>query len=54
MQQAVRFWRSREGALILPALVFYLLVYVYPLVMMSVWSFFDHGFTLRFWRGLAR
>src|SRR6184192_4184760 len=50
MQQAVRFWRSREGALILPALVFYLLVYVYPLVKMAGWSFFDHGFTLKFWR----
>src|SRR5438874_11352083 len=54
MQQAVRFWRSREGALILPALVFYLLVYVYPLVKMAGWSFFDHGFTLKFWRELAR
>ena len=53
MQRSVRFWRSREGALILPALVFYLLVYVYPLVTMAGWSFFDHGFTLKFWRELA-
>jgi hypothetical protein len=35
MQQSVRFWRSREGALIFPALVFYLLVYVYPLLKMA-------------------
>src|SRR5436190_10244016 len=54
MQQAVRFWRSREGALILPALVFSLLFYVYPLVKMAGWSFFDHGYTLKFWRELAR
>ena len=53
MQQAARFWRSREGALVLPALLFYLLVYVYPLVKMAGWSFFDNGFTLKFWRELA-
>src|SRR6516162_9274700 len=53
MPRAARFWQSREGALVLPALVFYLFVYVYPLGKMAGWSFFDNGFTLKFWRELA-
>ena len=47
-----RFWRSREGLLVLPALAFYLLVYVYPLSRLGAWSFFDPGFTLKFYREL--
>lgn len=43
------FWQSREGMLVLPALGFYLLVYLYPLVPLVAWSVFDHGFTLRFY-----
>src|SRR5215467_8122018 len=50
MTRAARFWRSREGALVLPALVFYLLVYVYPLSRIAGWSFFDPDFTLKFYR----
>ena len=48
----VRFWRSREGMLVLPALVFYLLVYLYPLSRLGAWSFFDPGFTLKFYEEL--
>ncbi|HTZ34472.1 MAG TPA: ABC transporter permease [Stellaceae bacterium] len=43
------FWRSREGMLVLPALAFYALVYVYPLFRLAAWSFFDNGFTLKFY-----
>src|SRR5262249_4163875 len=46
---ARRFWRSREGALALPALVFYVLIYLYPLSRLGAWSFFDNGFTLKFY-----
>jgi len=48
--QSTRFWRSREGALVLPALLFYLLVYVYPLARIAGWSLFDPDFTLKFYR----
>jgi putative spermidine/putrescine transport system permease protein len=43
-------WRSREGLLVIPALLFYLMVYVYPLSRIGAWSFFDDGFTLQFYR----
>jgi putative spermidine/putrescine transport system permease protein len=43
-------WRSREGLLVIPALLFYLLVYVYPLSRIAAWSFFEDGFTLQFYR----
>jgi len=52
MARTARFWRSREGALVLPALLFYVLVYVYPLSRIAGWSFFDPGFTLKFYREL--
>jgi len=45
-------WRSREGLLVLPALAFYLVVYLYPLSKLVSWSFFDPGFTLKFYREL--
>jgi ABC-type spermidine/putrescine transport system permease subunit I len=44
-----RFWRSREGALVLPALLFYSLVYEYPLSRIAGWSVFDQGFTLKYY-----
>jgi putative spermidine/putrescine transport system permease protein len=47
-----RFWRSREGMLVLPALAFYAVVYLYPLSRLGAWSFFDHGFTLKFYTEL--
>jgi len=50
MIKTARFWHSREGALVLPALVFYLLVYVYPLSRIAEWSFFAPDFTLKFYR----
>jgi putative spermidine/putrescine transport system permease protein len=52
MDQRRRFWRSREGALVLPALVFYVLIYLYPLTRVAGWSFFDPDFTLKFYREL--
>lgn len=50
MGQPARFWRSHEGALVLPALVFYVLIYLYPLSRIAGWSFFDPDFTLKFYR----
>ena len=52
MGRAARFWRSREGALVLPALAFYVLVYLYPLSRIVDWSFFDPDFTLKFYQEL--
>jgi ABC-type spermidine/putrescine transport system permease subunit I len=46
------FWRSREGFLVLPALVFYLAVYIYPLSRLGAWSIYDNGFTLKFYAEL--
>ena len=43
------FWRSREGFLVLPALVFYVAIYVYPLSRLGAWSVYDKGFTLKFY-----
>jgi putative spermidine/putrescine transport system permease protein len=47
-----RIWRSREGLLVIPALLFYLVVYVDPLWRIGAWSFFEDGFTLKFYREL--
>src|SRR5215469_17006180 len=47
-----RFWRSREGFLVLPALIFYVAVYVYPLSRLGTWSVYDEGFTLKFYAEL--
>lgn len=44
-----RFWRSRETLLVVPALAFYVAVYVYPLSRLGVWSVYDKGFTLKFY-----
>jgi len=45
-----RIWRSREGLLVLPALLFYAAIYLYPLSRIASWSFFDPGPTLKFYR----
>jgi len=47
-----RVWRSREGLLVIPELLFYVIIYLYPLSRIGAWSFFDHGFTLKFYREL--
>jgi ABC-type spermidine/putrescine transport system permease subunit I len=47
---AIRVWRSREGLLVLPALLFYLAIYLYPLSRIVAWSFFDPGPTLKFYQ----
>ena len=49
---AARVWRSREGLLVLPALLFYLAIYLYPLSRIAAWSFFDPGLTLKFYQQL--
>ncbi|MGH7156045.1 MAG: ABC transporter permease, partial [Acetobacteraceae bacterium] len=38
--------------LILPALLFYIAIYIYPLSRIGAWSFFEHGLTLKFYRAL--
>lgn len=38
-----RAWRSGEGWLILPALLLYLAVYIYPLFRVLAWSFLDES-----------
>ncbi len=47
-----RVWRSGEGLLVLPALLFYFAIYIYPLSRVASWSFFEHGPTLKFYREL--
>ncbi len=48
-----RVWRSAEGLLTLPALLFYLGVYLYPLARIVGWSLYDRGPTLKFYRAMA-
>jgi ABC-type sugar transport system permease subunit len=45
-----RVWRSAEGMLVIPALLFYIAIYLYPLSRIAAWSFFDRGVTLKFYR----
>ena len=47
-----RAWRSGEAMLVLPALVFYAAIYIYPLSRIAAWSFIEHGLTLKFYREL--
>jgi putative spermidine/putrescine transport system permease protein len=47
-----RYWRSRQGALVIPVLVFLLALYVYPLSRLVVWSLFDPDLTLRYYAKL--
>ena len=46
------YWRSREGVLVLPALAFFVAIYLYPLSRLVVWSLFDPRFTLEHYRQL--
>jgi ABC-type spermidine/putrescine transport system permease subunit I len=46
------YWRSREALLVLPALGFYALVYLYPLSRLGAWSVFDPAPTLKNYRQL--
>jgi len=48
-----RYWSSREALLIWPALGFYLLLYLYPLSRLLVWSLFDPDLTLRNYQQLV-
>src|ERR1700683_4372416 len=50
MRRRVR--RSPEGLLLIPAALFHGIIYLYPLSRIGAWSFFDHGFTLKFYREL--
>lgn len=47
-----RYWRSTQGLLVIPVLVFLLALYVYPLSRLFVWSLFDPEFTVRHYRAL--
>src|SRR3954451_8957201 len=47
------YWRSREALLVLPALVFYVLLYLYPLSRLGAWSVFDPTPTLKNYRQLV-
>lgn len=47
-----RAWRSAEGLLVLPALLFYAAIYIYPLLRIASWSFVDHDPTVKFYRDL--
>ena len=46
------YWRSREGLLVIPALVFFLAIYLYPLSRLVTWSLFDPDFTLEHYEKL--
>ncbi len=46
------YWRSREALLVLPALLFYALIYLYPLSRLGAWSIFDPTPTLKNYRQL--
>jgi ABC-type spermidine/putrescine transport system permease subunit I len=46
------YWRSREALFVLPALIFYALLYLYPLSRLGAWSIFDPTPTLKNYRQL--
>jgi ABC-type spermidine/putrescine transport system permease subunit I len=50
---ARRYWRSREALFVLPALLFYALLYLYPLSRLGAWSVFDPTPTLKNYRELV-
>ena len=52
MTPRLAYWRSREGLLVLPALVFYALIYFYPLSRLGAWSLLDPTFTFKNYRQL--
>ncbi len=45
-----RYWSSRDGLLVFPALALFTAVYLYPLSRLAVWSLFDPTFTLKHYR----
>jgi putative spermidine/putrescine transport system permease protein len=47
------YWRSREALLVLPALAFYVMLYLYPLSRLGAWSVFDPTPTLKNYRQLV-
>jgi len=53
MKGGAAYWRSREALLVLPALLVYLLLYVYPLSRLGAWSVFDPTPTLKNYRQLV-
>lgn len=48
-----KYWKSREGVLVLPALAFFCLTFLYPVFTLVYYSFFDPGFTLRHYAELS-
>jgi putative spermidine/putrescine transport system permease protein len=53
MVNRAAYWRSQEALLVLPALLFYVLLYLYPLSRLGAWSVFDPGPTLKNYRQLV-
>jgi len=51
--QPKRYWQSREGLLVLPALLFFLAIYLYPLVKLFYLSFFDPDLTFKHYAALT-
>jgi putative spermidine/putrescine transport system permease protein len=49
-----RYWTSRDGVLVLPALALFAAVYLYPLSRLGLLSLFDPTFTVKHYRVLFR
>jgi len=49
-----RYWRTRQGLVLVAPLGFFLAVYLYPLTRLLGWSFFSPGFTLEHYAKLFR
>jgi putative spermidine/putrescine transport system permease protein len=47
-----RYWSVTEGPLVLPAVLLFIAVYLYPLSRLVAWSFFTPAFSLRHYRAL--
>jgi putative spermidine/putrescine transport system permease protein len=47
-----RYWSVTEGPLVLPAVLLFTAVYLYPLSRLVAWSFFTPGFSIRHYRAL--
>jgi ABC-type spermidine/putrescine transport system permease subunit I len=47
-----RYWSVTEGPLVIPAVLLFTAVYLYPLSRLVTWSFFAPGFSLQHYRAL--
>jgi putative spermidine/putrescine transport system permease protein len=53
LMQSKRYWQSREGMLVLPALLFFLAIYLYPIIKLFYLSFFDPDLTFKHYAALT-